>query len=503
MLRRLLGDESGMTMSLAIIMIVLIGVMGAGLLTFVQRDLETVVEVNRGQKALELADVGIQEARRQLIADPVRQHYDRNLENDCDAPRQREGEDWSPNTGSPGCGSSETEAGITRSFEGGQFQVAIECYVQKDDPSTPADAVPCSNAATGAAPEDADPRRRSFFRVVSTGLYPNGDGAKRRVEAIVQRESRPLPLAYYTPENINLNGTVEVGGVSFFAGGNITGVGGSSTRIGPEPDLLLGDWSTASPSTPYVPSSDHNTLSRGTFATGFGAAERVCEGNNTTSCRAPPDGTSYFDSDTDPQLVAKEDPEAANQTGEISYPFDPAARPDMELLMEEAKEIGTYYNPSGGSFSIDQAVIDQAQAGTSTPVVFVDFQGAASTGSNVKFDTDYDNASSPVVLVVRNGNFDFAGDNGNKDGDKDGQAELRGVVIVEGDGSKTGTYKAAGRSELAGFVFADGDITLTGNAKAQSLLRPDDSGNTVPSDFFDRLLAFNRIKLWNWQEVYQ
>ncbi|QIN78021.1 hypothetical protein GBA65_05240 [Rubrobacter marinus] len=502
MLRRLARDESGMTMGLAIIMIVLIGVMGAGLLTFVQRDLETVVEVNRGQKALEMADVGVQEARRQLIADPVRQHYDRNPDNDCDAPRQRKGEDWSPNTGSPGCGSAETAAGITRSFEGGRFQVTVECYVQRNDPSTPAGAVPCSNAETGAAPEDADPRRRSFFKVVSTGLYPDEEGAKRRVEAIVQRESRPLPLAYYTPENIDLNGTVEVSGVSFFAGATSPGRG-SSTKIGAEPDLLLGDWSTSSPSTSYVPSSDYNTLPRGTASTGFGAAGRVCASNNTTGCKAPPNGTSYFDSETDISLVAKEDPEAANETGTISYPFDPAARPDMELLMEEAMTIGTYYTPSGGSFSINQAVMDQAQTGTSTPVVFVDFQGAASTGSNVKFDTDYDNASAPVVLVVRNGNFDFEGSNGKKDGDEDGQAELRGVVIVEGDGSKTGSYKAAGNSELAGFVFADGDITLTGNARAESLLRPDDSGNAVPTDFFERMLAFNRIRLWSWQEVYQ
>ena len=67
--RRFVNDESGMTMALAIMMIVLIGVMGAGLLTFVSRDLNTVVEENRGQRAFEVADAGIGAAKRQLSSD--------------------------------------------------------------------------------------------------------------------------------------------------------------------------------------------------------------------------------------------------------------------------------------------------------------------------------------------------------------------------------------------------------------------------------------------------
>ena len=58
-----------MALGLAVIMIVLIGVMGAGLLTFVRSDLEAVVEVNQGQRALSLADAGVQAARRQLRSD--------------------------------------------------------------------------------------------------------------------------------------------------------------------------------------------------------------------------------------------------------------------------------------------------------------------------------------------------------------------------------------------------------------------------------------------------
>jgi len=65
-----------MTMGLAVIMIVLLGVMGAGLLAFVSTDLNTVVEANRGQRAFEMADAGVQAAKRQLREDPEPLHYD-------------------------------------------------------------------------------------------------------------------------------------------------------------------------------------------------------------------------------------------------------------------------------------------------------------------------------------------------------------------------------------------------------------------------------------------
>src|SRR3712207_3412400 len=76
MARRFVNDESGMTMALAMMIIVLIGVMGAGLLTFVSRDLNTVIEENRGQSAFEVADAGIGAAKRQLASNVVRQQYD-------------------------------------------------------------------------------------------------------------------------------------------------------------------------------------------------------------------------------------------------------------------------------------------------------------------------------------------------------------------------------------------------------------------------------------------
>jgi len=69
MIRRLLSEERGMALGLAIIVVVIVGVMGAGLLTFVASDLQAVVAVNRGQQAFELAEAGIEVAKAHLASD--------------------------------------------------------------------------------------------------------------------------------------------------------------------------------------------------------------------------------------------------------------------------------------------------------------------------------------------------------------------------------------------------------------------------------------------------
>src|SRR5215218_10479007 len=76
--RRFVSDESGMTLALAMVMILLIGVMGAGLLTFVNSDLNTMTEENRGQRAFEAADAGIEAAKRQLASNVDTTKYDGN-----------------------------------------------------------------------------------------------------------------------------------------------------------------------------------------------------------------------------------------------------------------------------------------------------------------------------------------------------------------------------------------------------------------------------------------
>jgi hypothetical protein len=70
MVAHLLREEEGMVLGLAIIVVVVIGVMGAGLLTFVSTDLQAVVAVNRGEQAFELAEAGVEVAKAHLVDDP-------------------------------------------------------------------------------------------------------------------------------------------------------------------------------------------------------------------------------------------------------------------------------------------------------------------------------------------------------------------------------------------------------------------------------------------------
>jgi type II secretory pathway component PulK len=70
MTERLARDERGVALGLAVILVALVGVMAAGLLTFVASDLDALVEVNRGQRAFELAEAGIEVAKAHLDDDP-------------------------------------------------------------------------------------------------------------------------------------------------------------------------------------------------------------------------------------------------------------------------------------------------------------------------------------------------------------------------------------------------------------------------------------------------
>jgi type II secretory pathway component PulK len=70
MIGALLREERGMALGFAIIVVVIVGVMGAGLLTFVSTDLEAVAEINRGEQAFELAEAGIEVAKAHLANDP-------------------------------------------------------------------------------------------------------------------------------------------------------------------------------------------------------------------------------------------------------------------------------------------------------------------------------------------------------------------------------------------------------------------------------------------------
>ena len=69
MTARLLRGECGVALALAIMLVVLIGVMGAGLLTVVVSELGATIEANQGQRAFGMAEAGIEVAKSRLAGD--------------------------------------------------------------------------------------------------------------------------------------------------------------------------------------------------------------------------------------------------------------------------------------------------------------------------------------------------------------------------------------------------------------------------------------------------
>ena len=227
MLRRLAEDESGLTLALAIIMIVLIGVLGAGLLAFVQRDLEAVIEVNQGQRAFEIAEAGVQVAKQQLLLEKSIGDYDVDASTDpdyygsaCDVAGESESSEWSPE----GEGSTE---GVTGGFAGGRFNVTIRWL--STDPAAP----------TGCGAPEATPEAGvDYFQVFSTGTYGE---AKRTIEVIYETHDLGVPRGFFTPGGIEVSDASSVQSVGLFSLQDVT-IGGASKISGM--DLAYGDWAT-------------------------------------------------------------------------------------------------------------------------------------------------------------------------------------------------------------------------------------------------------------------
>ena len=379
-LRRLVKDESGMTLAMAVIMIVLLGAMGAGLLTFVMTDLNTVVEENRGQRAFGVADAGIEAAKVQLASGVNRGSYD------GDGPPMDVGD----------CGTDES----------GESQwSALRCedpdgltLTNLDDDPTTTDSVTVTIEYRGAATDD--------FRVISEGTY--GDPpqqAKRRIEAIFagieddgtgSEEVIGHPI-FYTPSDILIKGSVTGAGqcntpvkltdVSLFSRSNIlieentssdssctlgnipaTAKTRFATDLGSPQGLMhasgpdkLCDWNS------WVPANTAkcftqanggtgtwNTLSRqvsNSWPPGIAAEGTICKVASTSFGTCPAGAPSLarpplsFDSTTLPRFVAKDcqlpestsecGPEDGNLADTISYPF-PLPKPIPEGLKNEA-----------------------------------------------------------------------------------------------------------------------------------------------------------------------
>lgn len=473
---RLARDESGIALPLAVIMIVLIGVMGAGLLAFVNSDLKAVVEVNQGQKAFNVADAGVQAAKRQLRSDAVPGHYDAN----ADANVQ-----WAY--------VSPTAAGVpgrVLSLAEGSATVTIQYLL----PATTSAQLSGANYAPELVPSGQTNYYggKSYFKVISTGT--TGE-AKRRIEAIFYTSKLDVPTAYYTPNDIKIQGNIDIKGVSFFAKGNINLVGNSisiercntATPTAGCPALYR-DWDTTQAAN-FSPTSKLNTSPRTDASgnrkvgAGLGAEGVICKTGANSTCtdtasESIADGINDYDKYTGSKgskqtFARKADLNSDNPAGIITYPFNPDVRFDLDFLLEEAKKQNNY-KPTR------QNITDTNYPPTSDnqTVFFVEGEGNTT-------DIDFDVRRTPKAegtIVVRNGNLTI-------DSSSSG---FRGIIIVTGDGTDTGKYENGGSGLVEGFAIASGDMEVRGSV----------SGFVVTEDFTTRP-GFYGINLWSWRELYK
>jgi hypothetical protein len=561
MIQRSLRDESGMTMGLTVIMILLIGVMGAGLLAFVQRDLQSVIEVNRGQKALDIAEAGVQAAKAHLRIDSFRQHYDTNRANDCQAVFETfNDEDGNPVVHEPGgprvggdnwskatdiwtdpdgfcIGTSTRSAaavGVNKNFAGGKFHVTIECYDQFNDLG------PECVGGAGAAPESNVPASdRKFFKITSTG-YDNtaGDGAIRKVEAIYYTSKKGhLPMSYFTPGNINFAGvgTITVKKLSLFAGGNITGTqSGSGTPIADRcTPALYRNWNVSPYNTaPRIATSDPCPAqpdppegANAIVGAGFGAVGLVC---GTAQCSTPADsvadGRNDYDSTTntqdngnppapDPPLegqgtkfVYKEDaagnpaPKRALTGTEISFPFDPGT----------SLEPGQTHTIIGLDLQEEMARAADAQGsyfcfnspGCPTATTHTINTADWPTTSEVERVVYFVDGADVVFKVNSN---QFPGNTGNNN------PVARGILVVRGGDLQMnnasngfeGLIIVIGNGSDTGNYDQGGNVQLDGYAAASGTVTIHGSINPSSSVDYTNLSTFYDVKLWSWRELYQ
>jgi hypothetical protein len=491
MFERFRRDETGIALGLTVIMIVLIGVMGAGLLVFVRNDLEAVIGVNDGQRAMDIADAGAQAAKAQLLADNVPAHYDvddtlsqvfDNLlcnidDSDLTNPRvageaigrNPSSENWSPEVG-----------GQTRKFAGGEFTVTIRWMTQLS--VAPSECQAPVTSLTGILPGGVE-----YFKVISTGKYGS---ATRKVEAIYETYDLHVPRAYYTPGPITISGTACIDSVSLFSLSNVTfnGTGGCKNALGlpmnghmKGTDLAYGDWNDP-------PSDKFNKTGRKT-ALGLPVTDAGV-GTAGTITGSPRLGTRDYDRTTTPRFVQA--PSANPQSAsEITFPFDLGSQPDADRLCDEAKAQGNYeeYTTTG-----NKSLTSWPANSSSTTVVCKVFKNTDSSNKliwDVSGTTDlldpYVGCKGPTqkgTLVIRGGNFST----------KSNTTLFEGVVVVRGaEGSAStdlGSTSDTGNTCLNGFVNATSEIKIAGTVRPSSSLEL----NSRP--------GFYGVRLWSWRELY-
>ncbi|MDP9437889.1 MAG: hypothetical protein M3P49_03955 [Actinomycetota bacterium] len=504
-----------MTMGLAVIMIVLIGVMGAGLLTFVSKDLNTMTEENRGQRAFDLADAGVGAAKRQLFFDcgsntDCYQHYNGGT----DAADYQ----WSADP---------SKGGLTLNDLDG------------DGVGGTPDNVNVAISFTGTTTTPYD------FKVVSTGNY--GD-AKRKIETTFRGigggggGGAATNPGYYTPSDIMIEGRVALTGLSLFSEKNIiirdlatkTRAGFSADfqdnagalKIADSPDPLQ-DWYSPDLTPPNNWNLTKRTNANGTQPykkLGFAAEGKICSSTTTctTSNESVADGVYGYDSTTESigtnkRFYVKDaacssagvcpTPSSSQPSNKITYPF-PRLKPDASRLKTLASNNtgGNKYwacpspAPSSCSPPWDTLFPNSADA---DKVVFVDAKS-----NNLQLDLG--NSGVKGILVIWCGNFVL-------------KSPFQGIVInLYGDGSSFGAstcdnskgvfaLETDSNETVKTWVYANGGTgTATTAGTAGIVLRDGSNLQALPGGGDLASIAFGSasspptsFELQGWRELYR
>lgn len=522
-------DESGMALGLAIIMILVIGVMGAGLLAFVQRDLESVVEVNQGQKALKMSDAGVEAARYHLAnRDSMRTNYDPIV-----TAGNSSWYDSGPDTGQQldidGDGTRDVRVGI-------RYLLPSSTESQTRDPNYAPERLPnygsdtCDdtgvsggtagdgidddlNPATGDVDACAYPNNRSYFRVTVQGQQGN---AARAVQTIFRTQNVDLPVAYYATRDIEfLGNSTRTTDVSFFARGNVRNL--RSNTVGGQ-DFVYGDWKI---NPPTGLDNGFNNVSRGTTRAGVAALGTIeyKPGVDTSLY-----GSRDYDTNSDTSPTNSKEfvpntwgPVTSQPSTAITFPFDTGNVTEdattIQALKAKARANGTYVRVSNPdtNMSTKDHIITQTTATSGSrlypmnsslggTVYFVEFAGgtddAPTYGGIPRGQVEYDvrrtaNADGFVkgIVVVVNGDLETSSSAGSQTNG------FQGAMVVRDenpDGFTTPmTYRNAGSIDINGFINVEGDMFLQGSVTG-----------FLPGALVNGLPGLIDINQWSWRECY-
>ncbi|HET7480770.1 MAG TPA: hypothetical protein VFJ72_14790 [Rubrobacteraceae bacterium] len=538
MVRRLLKDESGMTMALAVMMVVIIGVMGAGLLTFTMRDLDTVVQTNQGQTAQAMADAGMQAAKLQLhTMDSNPLHYD-GVSNATNTESS-----WSRTASDPTTWKHMT-------FGGNDMWVDIKYLPPSSNATQASDknfapVILPSGATDSNRDPDTDPdypSDRHYFRVT---VEANADGAVRWYQAIYQTENYNFPVSYFATRDINVTGaSATVNGVSLFAQRYITNLTpdsktGSKVKCGTicGVDQAYSNWAT----NPDGTANGYNKTARPTTSAGAAALggtppTAACSSaaisrdsgigyasasDNTNQKKMSADPQDYgqrdYDRDSDfkcpsSTAVSSGRPEftlntwtasgATQPSTKITFPFavndsstDAAI---LSSLKDKAQAQNHYVQVDNGSSSKEIDIADST--GFNTPsgavyppnstldtVMYIEFTG--SVKGSVLYKTGGNGDQWKGTIVVINGDLDTSASS----------ASYQGVMIVR-DGVSNGTattesqittFNNSGSLNIDGYVNVEGDLFLQGSV-----------GGVFPGELLNGIPGVVTVNRWSWRECY-